>query len=51
MGSAHTGVFVKDIFAGGPAQKEGTLMKGDQILAINGKSAGKLTVDSHYNKP
>lgn len=37
---AHTGVFVKEIVEGGPAQEEGTLLKGDQILEINGMSTG-----------
>ena len=40
MGMAHTGVFIKDIIEGGPAHKEGTLIKGDQILEINGRNTG-----------
>lgn len=40
VGMAHTGVFIKEIIEGGPAQVEGTLIKGDQILEINGRNAG-----------
>ena len=43
----HPGVYVGTLIPGGPAEKEGTLRKGDQIMAVNGvdvKSASQEVV-------
>lgn len=35
FGGGQTGIYVKDITDGGPAQKDGRLKKGDQLIAVD----------------
>ena len=37
-GKLDLGVFVKDVIAGGPAERSGQVHAGDRIIAINGQS-------------
>lgn len=41
-----TGVFVSDIVSGGPADADGRLTQGDQILSVNGEDVRSATQEA-----